>query len=601
MRLSAAKAVDELLSFDYHKKERNMIFVANCFDEKIEKAAEERMGRQKGISNKRKKQQPDLLTDVQQLIELGLNMTVVFYLGLMIVFLPFYFTDGYAQIGSDKFSFFYKSTCGVGILFLLFWVLFVIVKVCSWKRDGTFKDIKGAGSMLLKGLSVTDRFVLGYGMVAVLSYLLSDYKAVTDIGNAFVGVNRWYMGLRTQLLLVVVYFAVSRFGVKSKWIAALWIPVTFITFVLGYLNRFGIRIFDMKNTTEEYLATIGNMNWYCGYIVIVFFGGLYYIWTMTEKKTWINVVFGVWIIMGFATLVTQGSSSGMVVLGVLLVVLYMFSVKSKERLMMFFVLLLALGFVCTITCLFRTFFPDRFNYEDILTDLLTNSLLPFGILGIASLIGLILVILQKKDKYSANVSAVTGYGICGMSILGVVIFLVLGIINTGNPGAIGPLSEMSVFTFNPEWGSYRGATWVAGLRCFAEQDIWGKLLGVGPDSMAFYLKNHASPELQTMMQEYFSYKTLTNAHCDWLTVLVNNGLLGMICYSSLFISAIARFLKAGRVSPPAGACGFAVLAYTIHNLFSFQQIMSGVTVFIVLAMGEAFVREKSLGNSEINN
>lgn len=552
------------------------------------------MGRQKIMSNRRKqKKKPDLLEDLQQLMELMLNMTVTLYLGIMIVFLPFYFTDGYEAIGSNKYTFFYRGTCSVGIFFLIFWVIFLIVRVCRWKRDNIFKDFKSVGKKLLQGLSVTDRFVLSYGVVTVLSYLFSEYKAVSDMGNAFVGVNHWYMGLRTQLLLVAVYFGVSRFWGKNKWLPGLWIPVTLVIFLQGYLNRMGVRLLEMKNTTPEYLATIGNMNWYCGYIVIIFFGGLYYIWTMTEKKARINVVFAVWVTMGFATLVTQGSSSGIVVLGVLLIVLYMLSVKKEEQLMLYFTFLLSLGFVCTITCFIRTFLPKRFTYEDGITDLLTNSLLSFVILAGASLISLLLVFLQKKGRYSEKVFTRIGYVVCGISITGVVLFVLLGVINTVTPGGIGAWSEVPALNFNTEWGSYRGATWSAGFRCFAEQDVWGKLFGVGPDSMAFYLKNHAKPELLAMIQECFSYKVLTNAHCEWLTVLVNNGLSGMICYAGLFISAIARYLKAGAKKPLAGACGFGILAYTINNLFSFQQIMSAITVFMVLGMGEAFVREKS--------
>ena len=109
--------------------------------------------------------------------------------------------------------------------------------------------------------------------------------------------------------------------------------------------------------------------------------------------------------------------------------------------------------------------------------------------------------------------------------------------------------------------------------------------------MALYIKSGANPELQDMLKEYFKGRSLTNAHCEWLTVLVNNGLLGMVCYAGLFVSAIMRFLKAGKTNPLAGVCGFAVLAYTVNNLFSFQQVLSAVTVFMVLGMGEVFVRE----------
>ena len=290
------------------------------------------MARGKVISNKRKqKTKPDLLSDILQLIELGLNMVVTFFLFLMIVVLPFYFTDGYAQIGTDKYEFFYKSTCGVGIVFAIFLVIYLVVWVCIRKRDGATGWIKAEGLARLKNLSMTDWFVLGYGVVVLLSYLFSDYKTGTDFGNAFVGVERWYLGLRTQLLLVGVYFAVSRFWKKNKWIPALWVPVTLVIFVLGYLNRFEVHLFEMKNTTTEFISTIGNMNWYCGYIVIIFFGGLYYFWTMTEKKTRVNIVFGIWVTVGFATLVTQGSRSGLVTLVGMLLVLYLFSMKKEEK------------------------------------------------------------------------------------------------------------------------------------------------------------------------------------------------------------------------------------------------------------------------------
>ena len=68
------------------------------------------MARHKVISNKRKqKTKPDLLKDILQLLEMGMNMAVTFYLLLMIIVLPFYFTDGYAKIGTNKYEFFYKG------------------------------------------------------------------------------------------------------------------------------------------------------------------------------------------------------------------------------------------------------------------------------------------------------------------------------------------------------------------------------------------------------------------------------------------------------------------------------------------------------------
>lgn len=551
------------------------------------------MGNHKVISkNRKQKKQQDLLTDVSQLLEVGLHMAVTFYMLLMIVILPFYFTDGYAQIGTDKYEFFYKGTCIVGIIFLICWIGYLVIRAVLWKREGSFVSIKATLRQWYGKLSVPDLFVLGYGLVVLLSYLFSDYKAATDFGDAFVGVNRWYLGLRTQLLLVAVYFAVSRFWQKSKWLPSLWIPVTLVVFGLGYLNRFGVRPIEMKNTTIEFLSTIGNMNWYCGYIVIIFFGGLYYLWTMTEEKTWVNALLGVWMTVGFATLVTQGSRSGLVTLVVMLLILYLYSMKKEEKLLLFFACCMSLGFACMVTCFIRSFRPELFNYSDGLTDLLTYSPLAFVLLGGSSVVCLLLGALQKKGKSPVKVFTILGYVACGATVLAIGAFVLLGLVNTAHPGSLGKLSEVSALTFNKEWGSYRGATWAAGVRCFADQDFKGKLLGVGPDSMAMYLHSGANPELLDMIKECFKGRILTNAHCEWLTVLVNNGLLGMVCYAGLFVSSIVRFLKVGKCKPLAGACGFAILAYTVNNLFSFQQALSAVTVFLVLGMGEAFVREK---------
>lgn len=552
------------------------------------------MARHKVISNKRKqKNKPDLLTDVSQLLGLAVSVAVTVYILLMIVILPFYFTDGYAQIGTDKFNFFYKGTCIMGIFFLLFWVPYIMTKVMLWKREGGVVLIKQELLAGCEKLSLTDWFVFGYGVVVTLSYLFSKYKTGTDFGDAFVGVNRWYLGLRTQLLLVAVYFAVSRFCIKKKWLPALWIPVTLVTFMPGYLNRFDVRFFEMKNTTNEFISTIGNMNWYCGYMVIIFFGGLYYFWTMKEEKMWANAVLGVWMTVGFATLITQGSRSGLMTLVVMLLVLYLFSMKDMDKLLLFFACCMSLGFACMVTCVVRSFLPERFNYEDGLVDLLTYSPLAFALPAVACVLCLLLAFLQKRGKSPLKAFTILGYVGCLGAVLAVVTFVVLGLINTAHPGSLGELSEVSVLTFNKEWGSYRGATWVAGIQCFADQGFLGKLFGVGPDSMALYLHSDAGEELTSMLKECFKGKSLTNAHCEWLTVLVNNGLLGMVFYAGLFVSAVVRFLKAGKTNALAGACGFAVLAYMVNNMFSFQQALSAVTVFMVLGMGEAFVRKKS--------
>ena len=85
---------------------------------------------------------------------------------------------------------------------------------------------------------------------------------------------------------------------------------------------------------------------------------------------------------------------------------------------------------------------------------------------------------------------------------------------------------------------------------------------------------------------YFADSIFTNAHNEWLTVLVDIGVLGLISYAGMMITAIRDFLRAGESKMLVGACGICVLAYTVNNMFSFQQVMNISTVFVIMGIGE---------------
>ncbi len=547
------------------------------------------MSHSKVLSSRRKqKKKPDLIQDIQGLFQEILNIIVSLYMLLSIVVMPFYFTDGYARIGTNKYEFMYGAATKVGMVFLPVLCMYAgfMLYTCLWQKRLKEK------LAFWRSFSVTDWCALGYAVVVVISYLCSDYKDASMVGDALKGAKGWYMGLTSQLIFVAVYFILSRFWKPSKWLPMLWVPVTLVLFVLAYLNRFDIRPIEMKNATPEFISTIGNMNWYCGYIIILFTGILYYIWAVRGQKHWQQAVGSVWLTMGFASLMTQGSQSGILALGVVLIVLYMLSMKKGTDLQQFWSCLLCMGVACMGTYIVRSLFEEQYNYEDGISKLLTFSPLAIVIFLMTIVMCLGTRYLQTRDKVPVKVFTWLGYVSSGAVVLAVLGFIVLGIINTKNPGSIGALSEISVFTFDYEWGSLRGATWAAGVMCFRDQDLLGKLFGVGPDSMGSYIHSGVNQELLAMVKEYFNSLSLTNAHCEWLTVLVNTGLLGMVCYAGFMISAIVRFFKARETLPMVGACGFGVLAYTVNNMVSFQQSMSTVTVFIVLGMGEAWLRKE---------
>lgn len=372
--------------------------------------------------------------------------------------------------------------------------------------------------------------------------------------------------------------------------------VSAAVFLLGYLNRFGIYPIDMKWVDVQFISTIGNINWYCGYLVSVLFGACYLMWQgefwQGEKDKWKRALLFLYVAIGFATLITQGSMSGLFTLAVVFVVMFCLSADSGRRMQLFAWELLLFSSVCFFTCLVRNVFGGQITYTDFVVELLTDSWLPVLMVAGSAFFLWWVDRWEKKQMYPAK----GFHKAAKMLIIGIItaVAAVIGmiVVNTLHPGSLGALSEYSLFTFSPSWGSNRAATWKAGLLCFGEQDLLHKFIGVGPDCMSVFVREGSSVGLRQMVRDTFGYLSLTNAHNEWLTVLVNTGILGLISYVGMMGNAIDRYITGGKNKGELmlGACGFCLLAYTINNLFSFQQSVSTTTIFVIMGMGEALLR-----------
>ncbi|MCM1025043.1 MAG: O-antigen ligase family protein [Roseburia sp.] len=538
----------------------------------------------------------------------GADYLICVYLFLMLAVFPLYSQEGYAHIGTDKAYFFCRvSLCAGAILAVLLVIrgaaegaailkgISIHRKELSAEKGRTRRREKAREPEreLEKIFSSADSFALLYGGAVLLSYVCSDYQE-----NAFWGARGWYMGLVPQLTLVMIYFLVSRLWKPRSRMFLLMLAASAAVFLLGCLNRFDLYPIKMAYSSPEYISTIGNINWFCGYAVTTAFFGVALLWLRQDWKPLQKVILMLHAAAGFTALVLQGSESGLAALGVILLALFWKSAEDERRMSAFWQEVLLLGGCCLLIFAVRLLAPGRMNYVDGLGDLLTRGWLS-AIIVIMS--GVMLWLTERSrrrgsyPKKGFRIAAVLV--VCGC-IVTVVSVIILAAVNTAHPGSIGVLSKYSLFTFDEEWGSSRGVTWLAGWKCFAEQDFLHKLTGVGPDCMAEYLYNDAGSGLQVMVRERFGYARLTNAHNEWLTVLVNTGLLGAISFAGMIVSGIKRLLQGGRKNPLAAACGFSLLGYTINNIFSFQQAISAGTVFVIFGMGIAFLRAEETEESD---
>lgn len=511
------------------------------------------------------------------------NLVISIYMCVILAVLPLY-NNGYAQIGTDKENFFRKAMTYGGECLLpvfLLWLLFRIITAVQKKQILAIREIP---EWIRKHLTATDKFAVLYAIAVLLSYLLTNYRE-----EALWGTASWRMGMWTQLGAVIVYFMISKMWKRKDWIVALVLLVSAIVFFLGYMNKFQLCLVDKEIINSSFISTIGNINWYCGYLVTVLFGGVYLLWKTGGEIHWKKVILMVYVAIGFATLITQGSSSGMVTFAVMMFVLFGMSVKDSEKMECFWLEMVLFSGACLITYVLRK--TNIFSQEVLqerMTDVLTFSVASVILVFVSA--GMLWLVhgMRNRKKYPEKVFRRIYQSLCIIIPVGVAALLLFTLVNTLMGGSLTPSMTEATgngLMFSVAWGSNRGATWAAGARCFWEADLLHKIFGVGPDCMYVFLTNEGSDSLQTMVYNTFGGSRLTNAHNEWLTILVNMGVLGLVSYAGMMISAIRNFLRAGKSSALVGACGFCVLAYTVNNMFSFQQVMNISTVFIILGIG----------------
>ena len=590
-----------------------------------------------------KKKQRSLAADVQTVLLWVLRGISFFYLIMMGVVLPFYYhpETSYMTIGSGKAEFYNKWAFGTakaaGVFLLLYLLTTAVRQFLLWKKDSSRKTggaslwvaMKTGCQNFWQSLTGTELFAVCYIAALCISYLLTDYPEFAKMGA-----DGWNMGFWPQILFLFFFLLLERTlttGMAKAGIR-LMLSTSTVVFLLGLLNRYGVNPLHMESSGPGFISTIGNINWYCGYWSVLFpvccgvflfrekvlpgsrsahTGALQQRTPASVLYDFLPVLSGIAVVIGFATGVSQGSDSGLLVLAAITLILGCFAGKEKEGLRHFIELLLL--FCVSLTGLFalQHLFPERNKYQT--TGYLFLVGKPWGLIfGVLLLCLYFFLFIRKNNCANGRTKTVENYRdnkltgtadrgivwtyrawqiLTGLSAAALVLYIGLLIFNTTHPGVIPALDGNALFTFNTSWGSSRGATWSIGIHTFLAQNFGHRLFGVGPDSMAAYLYQSDNSTLLAEVRATFGDKRLTNAHGEWITVLVNTGLMGLLSFAAMIISAVGT-LFSRKHKTLAKACGLAVLCYTLHNIFSFEQMMNISQMYLVMGIGMAMAQKE---------
>lgn len=458
----------------------------------------------------------------------------ILWIPMVFLLATFYMDDGYFNmLGSKAYI--------VQLVGMVYIILTLGCALLKKKEDET---------LWMKGsIQLLDLAVLAFMGVALLSTFLSEYRS-----DAFMGNFGWNVGGMHIITLGCVYFCVSRFMPWEKWMYFLLMASAGVVFLWTSLDVCRVDLFGMHHgiiadEAYNYVASIGNINWFAGYwtllIPFFFFG-------MKSKKILRNLFVGIGLAIGMFAGLNCRADSIFLGLAAILAISLLWAVGNKERSRLVGIAWLITGGCVALSKLLR----NRIHMVELdgISEKFMESPVWIALLVIG--LGLLFVpeIKEKRYKKWPQIGLLVLYGALAVMVV---------------------CSQIKYFS--PSWGTGRGATWIVAWKAFCDGNILEKIFGIGPDCFGYaYLEATGS--------DWFR-----NAHNEYLQYLLTMGIAGFVSYVGLFAGGLRMFMKAGPMNkmkedPIRIMCFAGILAYAAQAVVNNPQALNNAILFTLLAI-----------------
>lgn len=477
----------------------------------------------------------------------------------IVLIVPLYMKNGFVMIGDAKYECYVCGFCLMACVCLGVLVAGILQEKVTWKRE----------------LSYTELFALFFGVVTLISCLFSRFKS-----TAFWGFDDWYIGGLFQGSLLIV-FLIAHWLDRTRGVLMTSAVACVIVGALLISNRCGddpLGVYQGMDWFEwnrrNLLATIGNINWVCCYLSVSVPILLFLAWRAKGKWRILGMISS---FIGIAAIFLQGSEAGIVDVFFYLFILLWFSLGDLEDLYGFLDVAFLPFFFWSLFSVFQVDLISPNNIDLMARYYSLAWLIPMALVALLKL-GLYLAAKKGKGLQHLPKVKVILHTIMLFAVgLGVLIFLLCQV----SDFVWALFGRREILRIMSTWGSNRGGLWQAAFACYGRLDVTEKLFGVGPDCFA-----HAFEELQTTVatEGFWTNAVYANAHNEFLTMIINEGAVGLICYVGIFVAFLICMGK------NTGKNRFAVLGilviggYLVNNLFAFQQVLSTPFVFLIMGM-----------------
>ncbi len=517
------------------------------------------------------------------------GITSAFLLYMLVIY-PLALHDHYFDITYTKYTIF---KVGV-ILFAVIWAM-GLVMVLTGINAGDMKGRHAGGNakvgtmdklkaVICDGVYGTDICMVLFFISGVMSFIMAEDKK-----NAFTGEQGRYCGLAFMILIFIMYIIVSArvSNMEKMWslISMVFVLVSSVTFIIAILQNIGFdpfKLLDGINRKQRniYVSTFGNIDIFGSFICIALplFMGLY----VTEKSNIKRIVYGIGVFAGFMAFIPANADVvfagvGAAIIAVLFATVYMERVDRLFELVM----LGSGGYLGMV--LLRMLVGTNGAKITGFNRLAEHPALLVIIFAVVLFIRLIIQVYINRNKteiyINENKSEVyinkqkNGTGIKLIIALAVVLISGIAVI------IYGIKNNLAMFDFNDKWGSYRGYIWRRVTGLYGELPFVQKIFGHGNESIRSLMDDRFYDEMLQVTGTVYD-----NAHNEYLQYLVTQGLLGMLSYVGVVVTAAIAGVKKIKRSPYILGLLLAVVSYGVQAMFNVNQCITTPYMFLMTAM-----------------
>ncbi len=506
-----------------------------------------------------------------------------YYLILMFTVFPLFASNAYFNIRHDKYYFFLALT-GVVVIAEAVMMYFAY---CGSKKEKSPEMVVGDGSIRLN-FSFTDWAMIALLVVCIISTIFSNQTSEALFGSP--------KGRNSGLILIAfyvgIYFVITRCYYYMEYVFVALAAGSAIVYLLSVLNFCYIDPLGMyaqlnASTIEDFTSTIGNKNLMSSFICVM----LPVVITMSvhTQKTLYRIIYLAASALGFMALMTADSDSGILGIGVFIVIMLIWYSRKITRLKRYFLCLTVMLASAKILQLFAFILKQSFGCKtkeiDQFQKLFVESNIGFVLIAVAALItGVLYIIDMKKPNLTLSkaVPIVLGslFAAAVIAVLSAVVYFSCFDTET----KLGSLT--SILRFNEKWGTHRGFMWIKSFEIFGNFSIFQKLFGTGPDTFYYAF----APYFSELMK--FGDTSTNAAHNEYLNYLITIGATGLITYLSVVGGTIARAIKKSFSNPLSIVCVSAVICYSVQAVVNISQPITTPLFILFVAMTEAVSRSK---------